>query len=205
MLEPACPSGQGSHGPSTAGRSGLTVLAQENATVACANFSWISQISICWYYGVCMWAGKKAEVAEEAEGEAEEEEEEQEEEDDTSWEGGLTKASLKQEVLKILEGANMDEFNLKSLMKQLGDPQSLLITSLQPVCLLTCGSDCHFGAWNSSGFLPALQVSSTLPKTIVKMVLTAEILLSLCLRIYGGGYLACEQESSAVMLRHAKQ
>ena len=39
---------------------------------------------------------------------------------DEGWEGGLTKADLKQEVLKILEGANMDEFNLKSLMKQLG-------------------------------------------------------------------------------------
>lgn len=40
--------------------------------------------------------------------------------EDEGWEGGLTKAALKQEVLKILEGANMDEFNLKSLMKQLG-------------------------------------------------------------------------------------
>ncbi|KAK9859358.1 hypothetical protein WJX84_002597 [Apatococcus fuscideae] len=76
--------------------------------------------------------GKKAEVAEEAEGEAEEEEEEQEEEDDTSWEGGLTKASLKQEVLKILEGANMDEFNLKSLMKQLEEKHSMDLSVQKP-------------------------------------------------------------------------
>lgn len=74
------------------------------------------------------FAGKKAKAVEPEE--ADEEAKEEEAEEDEGWEDGLTKAALKQEVLKILEGANMDEFNLKSLMKQLG--AILLLRCHQP-------------------------------------------------------------------------
>lgn len=69
--------------------------------------------------------------------EADEEAEEEQAEEDEGWDFCLTKADLKQEVLKILEGANMDEFNLKSLMKQLG-----VLHPLQ--CHWPCPSICSF-------------------------------------------------------------